>query len=268
MDELLVGRIRRLVCGLSASALAERGFHRVDVRACFFSALRANLRHPWKGGEERTPFARRAAAWLAGPVVSGLLTAVLTGLLVLARTSEVIFPNGRLWGEALRLVWSMGCLAALFFCIYALALPHVRPLRAAGPLCLGLAGAAYGVTALFTWFVSAVPRYNMVYGSLAGAVLFVLWLHYNAAVILWGGHFLRIWRQGHAPEKVGEMVPAETDAEGGRGCAWGMTSPGDRPARGVSFSKNVRGADAAWPGGGGFFRGAGGPGEEIAEEIL
>jgi membrane protein len=97
----------------------------------------------------------------------------------------------------------MGCLAALIFCIYVLALPHVRPLRAAGPLCLGLAAAAYGVTALFTWFVSAMPRYNMVYGSLAGAVLFVLWLHYSTAVILWGGHFLRIWRQGHAPKKLG-----------------------------------------------------------------
>ncbi len=203
VDDALVGRMRRLVW--AAPHLRWPSVVFIAWTSClFFSALRANLRHPWKkGGEDRTPVWHRVAAWLGGPVVSGLLTAVLTGLLVLAHTSEEIFPSGRLWGEALRVVWSLLCLAALIFSIYALALPHVRPLRAAGPLCVGLAVAAYGVTALFTWFVSAMPRYNMVYGSLAGAVLFVLWLHYSTAVILWGGHFLRIWRQGHAPKKFG-----------------------------------------------------------------
>ncbi|KUG29870.1 inner membrane protein yihy, formerly thought to be rnase bn [hydrocarbon metagenome] len=201
-DELLVGRMRRLVW--AAPHLRWPSLVFIAWTSClFFSALRASLRHPWKGGEERVSLPRRVAAWCGGPVVSGLLTAVLTGLLVLAHTSEGLFPSGRLWGEALKVVWSLGCLATLFFCIYALGLPHIRPLRAAGPLCLGLAAAAYAVTAVFTWFVTAMPRYNMVYGSLAGAVLFVLWLHYSTAVILWGGHFLRIWRQGHAPKKYG-----------------------------------------------------------------
>lgn len=201
-EDVLVGRMRRLVW--AAPHLRWPSVVFILWTSClFFSALRANLRHPWRGGEERTPVWRRVAAWLGGPVASALLTAVLTGLLVLAHTSQELFPSGGLWGEALRVVWSLMCLAVLFFCIYALGLPHIRPLRAAGPLCVALAVAAYAVTAVFSWFVTAVPRYNMVYGSLAGAVLFVLWLHYSTAIILWGGHFLRIWRQGHAPRKYG-----------------------------------------------------------------
>ncbi len=201
-DDLLVGRMRRLVW--AAPHLRWPGLAFIAWTSClFFSALRANLRHPWKGGEERTPGWRRIAAWFGGPVASGLFTAALTGLLVLAHSSQELFPSGSSWGAALRAAWSIGCLGLLLFCIYALGLPHIRPLRAAGPLCMVLAVAAYGVTAGFSWFVTAMPRYNQVYGSLAGAVLFVLWLHYSTAIILWGGHFLRLWRQGHAPKRYG-----------------------------------------------------------------
>ena len=58
------------------------------------------------------------------------------------------------------------------------------------------------MTAAFGQFVAHGGRYELVYGSLSGAVLFLLWLQYNACLVLWGSWFLRLWRRDHGPSAL------------------------------------------------------------------
>ena len=89
--------------------------------------------------------------------------------------------------------WSWLSLAALLWSLYALLLPPGRHYGFAALVSLGLAGASKGVTLLFTSLLVRLPAYYVMYGSLAGAALFLLWLDYNMMLILWGAHLIRLW---------------------------------------------------------------------------
>lgn len=62
-----------------------------------------------------------------------------------------------------------------------------------------IAGAGFCVSAAFTAVVAGLPRYHLVYGPLSGAILFLLWLDYNAWVLLWGAWFVRGWQKRQPP---------------------------------------------------------------------
>ena len=201
IDELLVSRARRLLWASPGFSLESAAFV-LWSSWLFLGAFRRALRRPLgePAPEERPPLAARltSAAWgaMAGVLFLGALTAAMY-LAYLPRLE----PRGSLareWSAA----WGVLCLTGMFAAAYLLFLPGRRPLRAIAGVSALLAGAAWGVTAAFGQFVAHGGRYELVYGSLGGAVLFLLWLQYNACLVLWGAWFLRLWRRDHGPSAL------------------------------------------------------------------
>jgi len=202
VDELLFKRIQRLIWASPGLGWQSLAFI-IWSSGLFFSLLGRNLRHPWRADREPARGWRRLLPWLAGPVVGAALLALVILVQFMGYMPYKLLPKSALreyyW---LTLVWGLLCFALLILGIYAALLPRIRPIRVALPLCLSLAGAGYGVTWIFSRLLAGLPRYNLVYGSLAGMILFLLWLNYNLALILFGGHFIRIWGAETAHERA------------------------------------------------------------------
>ena len=203
VDDLLFKRIQRLIWASPGLGWQSLVFI-IWSSGLFFSLLRRNLLHPWHADREPARGWRRLLPWLAGPVISVGLLALVILVQFLGYMPYKWLPRSALkeyyW---LTMVWGLLCFAFLFLGIYAALLPRIRPLRIAFPLCLSLACAGYGVTWVFSRLLSGLPRYNLVYGSLAGMVLFLLWLNYNLALVLFGGHFIRLWGAEVSRERAG-----------------------------------------------------------------
>jgi len=196
IDEVLVRRVRRLVWA-SPGMTWQSVLFILWSSWLFIGELRRALALPWR---ESRPAVRtwpgRLAGVLRGAVAGTLFVVAVSGVLFCAHLPR-LSPPGSLFRE-LSAAWGVACLTGLFSAVYLLFLPGRRPLRAMLGLCAVLAMAAYGVSLLFVGVVARLPRYHMVYGSLSGAVLFLLWLNYNAGLVLWGAWFLRIWQRDHA----------------------------------------------------------------------
>lgn len=62
------------------------------------------------------------------------------------------------------------------------------------PACLVGAAALWGLSTGFAWFVSAFGRYNLVYGSLATVVVFLVFVYLAANIVLMTAAFAAEWR--------------------------------------------------------------------------
>jgi membrane protein len=135
-----------------------------------------------------------------GGFVGGAFFGALTAALYLAYLPR-LEPRGsflRQWSA----LWGVLCLTGMFAAGYLLFMPGRRPLRAIAGVSAVLAVAAWAVTVGFGQFMAHGGRYELVYGSLGGAVLFLLWLDYNACLVLLGAWFLRLWRREHGPSAL------------------------------------------------------------------
>lgn len=200
VDEVLVSRARRLLWAASGMAWESLAFI-VWSSWLLIGALRRSLARPW-----REAASSAAVSWSAR--LAGTAWGALTGVLFVVAFGMVLFfahmprlePAGSLWRE-LAPAWGVGCLTGLYGSIYLLFLPQRRPLRVLVAVATVLALAAYGVSAGFVAVVAALPRYQVVYGSLSGAVLFLLWLDYHACLLLAGAWFLRCWQREYPPPR-------------------------------------------------------------------
>ncbi len=201
VDDVLFKRIQRLIWASPGLGWQSLAFI-IWTSGLFFHLLRRNLLHPWHLDKAPPKGWRRILPWLAGPVVSVALLGLVILVQFLGYAPYKWFSKATLrewyW---LTMIWGPLCFALLILGIYALILPRIRPLRTALCVCLALSGAGYGVTWVFSSLIARVPKYNLVYGSLAGMVLFLLWLNYNLALILFGGHFIRLWSAQSAAQR-------------------------------------------------------------------
>ncbi|MEA5090634.1 YhjD/YihY/BrkB family envelope integrity protein [Solidesulfovibrio sp.] len=219
VDEILVARARKLLWaspGLSWTSVAFI----LWSSWLFVGALGRALALPWRearpGGR---PLRQRMLAVLKGPFVGALFVAAMAAALYCAQLPR-LEPVGSL-ARRLSPVWGVACLTGLFLVVYLLFLPR-RPLKLLCALAAVLAGAVFCVSAAFTAAVAGLPRYHLVYGQLSGAILFLLWLDYNAWVLLWGAWFVRDWQKRQPPP---ERAPS------GARIVVGPWLPGFRAAR-------------------------------------
>jgi len=201
LDEVLVSRARRLLWASSEFSL-ESALFILWSSWLFVGALRQALARPWHGPSPAP------AGSLAGRLLGAIWGAAAGVLFVGAATAAMYLaylPRLEPRGSFLRewsAMWGVACLTGLFAAVYLLFLPGRRPLRAIAGVSVVLALAGWGVTLGFARFMAGVPRYELVYGALSGAVLFSLWLDYNAWLVLIGAWFLRLWRRDHGPSAL------------------------------------------------------------------
>ncbi|KHK01040.1 Inner membrane protein YihY, formerly thought to be RNase BN [Desulfovibrio sp. TomC] len=200
IDEVLVSRARRLLWA-SAGFSLESVLFLLWSSWLFLGALRRALALPWRQSPPpAVSLVGRVWGALWGGVGGVLFVGAVTAAMYLAYLPR-LEPQGSLLRQWSAL-WGVGCLTGLFAAAYVLFLPGRRPLRAILAVSAGLAAAGWGVSLAFARLVAVLPRYELVYGSLSGAVLFLLWLDYNAWLVLLGAWFLHLWQRDHAPSAL------------------------------------------------------------------
>lgn len=156
----------------------------------FFAMLQSCLLLPWarehdhKKGRWRLPL-----PWLLGPVIGFLLVGAMLLMHLGSFVSQDWLPFA-----IVPEFWTWLILSILVFLNYRLFLPRRASTTVALVLSMVISGLSQGLTTLFVRVFFSLPNYSVVYGSLAGIVLFLLWLDYNMALILWGGHYIRLWK--------------------------------------------------------------------------
>ncbi|MFP5259260.1 MAG: YhjD/YihY/BrkB family envelope integrity protein [Acidobacteriota bacterium] len=205
IDEVLVSRARRLLWA-SAGFSLESTLFLLWSSWLFLETLRRALARPW---QERPPapsgsLAGRCLGLAWGAVAGVLFVGAVTAAMYLAYLPR-LEPRGSLLREW-SAVWGVACLTGIFAAAYLLFLPGRRPLRAIAGVSAGLAAAGWGVSVVLARILAELPRYELVYGSLSGAVLFLLWLDYNAWLVLLGAWFLRLWQESHAPSRLHQRL--------------------------------------------------------------
>ncbi|THB62831.1 MAG: YihY/virulence factor BrkB family protein, partial [Desulfovibrio sp.] len=190
VQELLHQRLLQLVQGSKGLGWMSLGFI-VWTSGLFFAVLQSSMLLPWarehdhKKGRWRYPL-----PWLVGPFMGFLLV----GAMLLMHLGGYVSPDWlpfAVWPE----FWTWLGLWILIFLTYRLFLPRKASIAATVLLSMLISGLSQVLTILFARIFLSLPNYSRVYGSLAGIVLFMLWLEYNMSLILWGGHYIRLWRE-------------------------------------------------------------------------
>ena len=155
----------------------------------FFAVLQNSLLLPWAHELEHKKGVWRAILpWLLGPALGFLLTLAMISMHLLG-----YIPLDWLPFKISPAFWSWIVLSLLVLLLYRLLLPLYAPFCVIAAISFLISGVSQLLTTVFAHFISRLPGYAMVYGSLASLVLFLLWLAWNMAIILWGGHFIRVW---------------------------------------------------------------------------
>lgn len=218
-DEELMHRIRRLTW--AAPRLGPLSMAVICWTAgLFFAMLRRNLRLPWMRPDAAagsSPAWRESLRfWLVTPFVSALLLAALAMAMYLGAWPGLALSRAELrhWGWLLP-AWNFVWPWAFVFAAYLVLLPGIRPLRLTLAVSGVLALAGWGLTALFTAVLAHLPRHALIYGPMGDLVLFLLWLNYNSALLVYGGHFIRLWRREHPlRERTGRLWPPRVPRPG------------------------------------------------------
>ncbi len=155
----------------------------------FFATLQQTLRLPWtRERRQETKIWRFAMPWLLGPALGFLLTLVMFANHLVGYVPWDLIPV-----EINTFAWPFLAMAVIVALLYSILLPFRSHLGITLITALAIALASQGITMLFSDVITKLPNYSKVYGPLAGIVLFLLWIEYNMALILIGGHLIRIW---------------------------------------------------------------------------
>ncbi len=159
----------------------------------FLAVLQNSLLLPWATEHSHKKGVWRwAMPWIFGPALGVILPVAMLLMHLGAYLPE--------W-FSIRYLPALGAWCVFFggiFMVYKLFIPLHVSWRRCAFLSLLISGASLALTLFFSHILAALPGYTRIYGSLAGIILFLLWLEYNMAVILWGGHVLRLWQEGQA----------------------------------------------------------------------
>ena len=120
------------------------------------------------------------------PIIAGILVATIANHAIAAGFGTLV--AGWLGGEALRWVLGLGFIA---MAAWALVPDKVDE----GPTTASRAGAFVATvlwlaaTASFGWYVRHIGHYNVLYGSIATAILLLVWMYLLAIIALFGCEF-------------------------------------------------------------------------------
>ncbi len=161
----------------------------------YLAVFRRALHRMHRVQDRRSPWRRAPRIVLTALALLGLL---LAGSLVLLLTGPLAEAAGRIAGAdtTVTLVWSvlrwplLLCLVALL----VLVVFHTGPdpaRRRAHSLPGGVLAAALwlAVSAGFAWYAAGLNAYSRLYGSLAGVVVFLVWLWLSNLALLTGAQF-------------------------------------------------------------------------------
>ncbi len=180
-----------------------------------FASIRKALNRVWNATEHR-PFAHQKLVDLAQVGVLGgimLSSVVLTGVL---RAIRELAPNGA-WPFAGRSpLWEIPSIlipAVLTFVTFALLyriVPAARPRwRDALPGALVATLLLEVLKNSFAFYVANFNNFDVVYGSLAGVLLFLFFTYLSSSILLIGGELSRTFARYHAGEFNAEIFPAD-----------------------------------------------------------
>ncbi|WBB58118.1 YihY/virulence factor BrkB family protein [Streptomyces sp. WMMC500] len=178
--------------------------------ACSFLSVFRRALHAMYGTPDSRPVLRRAPAILAMALL--LLTLLVSGALTLVVTAPVARALGRPFGlgeqsaaawEFLRWPFLVFVAALLVLLLFRSGPPESRTVMHAIPGGL-LAGALWLLaSAGFAFYASyAAWTYSRLYGSLAGVVVFLIWLWFSNLALLAGAQFNALLARAAAPPET------------------------------------------------------------------
>lgn len=161
--------------------------------SAIFSAVRLAINRAW-GVRQRRPFIRQKAIEFAMLVGAGFLFILSIGTTATYRTlSRLEIPIGGLGIVGDNLAWqAVGLLLPLVFSFAIFAsvyrfLPNAPVAWRDVWLGALVASVAFELAKNgFAWYIQSFATYNLVYGSLAGVIVFLFWAYISAAILLFG----------------------------------------------------------------------------------
>ncbi|WP_314219854.1 YihY/virulence factor BrkB family protein [Streptomyces zaehneri] len=161
----------------------------------YLAVFRRALHHMHRVEDRRSPWRKAPRILLTALALLGLL---LAGSLILLLTGPLAEAAGRVVGVDATATWAWSVLRwPLLLCLVALLVVVVfhtgpAPARRRGSSLPGgvLAAALWlVVSAGFAWYASGLSAYSRLYGSLAGVVVFLVWLWLSNLALLTGAQF-------------------------------------------------------------------------------
>ena len=234
-QSLLTGEVQKLA---SSSAVGVSLFSIVSLLwsgRAFFDTLSSVLNSIWWQAKPRTWLQQQMVLWstfLGAGVLWLLSTIVALGLAAVHawsddnRVLDGVHPG--LW-DFIGRTSSFLLTLLMFWTIYRF-LPNASHGRR-GRIALGSAlFAAFAFEAarfLFARFLGSSPRYGLVYGSIAGVVLTLMWFYISSSIILLGAEITAAWEETRAAV-LGEAKPTQPKPQD-EGAALPQSGPAAAP---------------------------------------
>lgn len=186
-----------------------------------FASIRKSLNRVF-GVDEHRPFVRQklvdfAQVGVLGSILIGSMAA--TGILRIVRSANPVSAGPLAYRSPVWEVPSILLPAALSFLTFALLyriVPAARPRwRDAVPGALLATLLFEAMKNLFAVYVENFNNFDVIYGSLAGALLFLFYTYASSSVLLIGAELTNVLRRYHAGDFRGETHPARADVPGG-----------------------------------------------------
>jgi membrane protein len=208
----LIGSVAQSRGTLSIIAIIGLVFSGMAV----FSAVRKGVNHAWHVSQPHYFFIERAIdlLMLLGVAMLALFAAVLStnvlGLAPLEETSVWLFegPIGKVLLETGSLATTFGVLMLLYRYLPNTSVEWDDTWLGA------LIGAVlfHGVRVGFSWYVSNFGDFNLVYGSLAGIMVLLLWIYLTAMAVVLGAEiafvYSRVYGSRRTPGALNDLGTA------------------------------------------------------------
>lgn len=209
LDSFRASTLRIGVGGVIALTWASLGF---------FNAVSSAVNHAWAVDKRRSFLKHRFVSFLmmlsAGGIL--LLAIVLVSAVKVAQTSWfgslVISSPWLVWvsgmsANQLATLLLIGCVALVYYFI-----PNTRVrFRDVWPGAVVVGLLWRGALALFSWYARDLASWNVIHGSIAAVVVFLLWIYVSAVILLYGVEMTAAYvRLQEAAEKHPGLVQAHS----------------------------------------------------------
>lgn len=175
-----------------------------------FSAVRKGINHAWHVGQPHFFFLERGIdlLMLLGVALLALFAAVLStnvlGLAPLEETSVWLLdgPIGKVFFETFVLAATFGVLMLLYRFV-----PNTK-VEWDDNWMGAMVGAVlfHGVRIGFSWYVANFGDFNLVYGSLAGIMVLLLWVYLSAMALVLGAEVAYVYSRTYGSGKGGQSL--------------------------------------------------------------
>lgn len=187
-----------------------------------FLILEFAMNVTWRSTRRRPFWARRGLALLM-VILVGTLLGVAMALTNLIRFLATLAPT-RLFGFVTEISLIVKVLVSfvvptlliftIFGAIYRILPTRRVTIRSIIPGALFAAVLWEGMLHLFGWYVANIANFSVLYGSLGGLVLLMLWFYYNAQILLLGAEISAVYHEHMVQAGVAEEQQVDREAGG------------------------------------------------------